>query len=223
MEVCFILIGTLILIREKNFHFELLSVLIVLINWLLIISQSAVSKIKVLVSYPEISYIFGSIFLIGNSLFLLKKFKLLKHEKFNLKLKDFGLSVIYGLCIFFIGTVYSIIIQYFSLVHSIPEHDILKSGNLHIILPILVILVPLAEEFFFRGFLVRYLQFKISFLNSLIFAAFLFSIVHPFIYFFPVFFSGIIFGLISRQDRGLVKAVIAHGTNNLITMLVMIY
>lgn len=89
----------------------------------------------------------------------------------------------------------------------------------------LVILAPLAEEIFFRGWLQR--AFRLEWLPnrawggviSALVTAFFFASVHPPISFVPVFVLGLIAGLLLNRTGGVVAGMTAHAIHNAVAIL----
>lgn len=77
-------------------------------------------------------------------------------------------------------------------------------------------LIPLAEEFLYRGLLMRRLQARFGSLRGLLGSALLFSLAH--LASAPLYnlVGGIVFGLVYLQTRSLVCAAVTHASANLL-------
>jgi len=83
----------------------------------------------------------------------------------------------------------------------------------------IVILAPLAEEMFFRGFLYRFLRGRFSFILSAVVSSAVFSLLHYNISsFLGIFVLGLCFAYIYEKKQSLVYPVILHFLHNLFTL-----
>jgi membrane protease YdiL (CAAX protease family) len=81
------------------------------------------------------------------------------------------------------------------------------------------IIVPVAEEAFFRGLLFGWLRGRLGLVAGVLLSSLLFSVVHVFdVVLLPVFLLGILFAAIYALSKSLWPAVIAHGTHNTIQL-----
>lgn len=87
----------------------------------------------------------------------------------------------------------------------------------------LVLVVPLVEEIFWRGFLLRYLANE-NFMSlpfgsynrtSFLITAGAFALVHQWSDFFPALVTGLLLNLLAVRTRSLLVCVLAHATANL--------
>lgn len=79
-----------------------------------------------------------------------------------------------------------------------------------------VVVAPLAEELFFRGYVLGVLRARDP-ANALFVSAFLFAFVHFYvIHFVPVFLIGLLLGALYERRGSLVAPIVAHGFSNLI-------
>jgi membrane protease YdiL (CAAX protease family) len=78
----------------------------------------------------------------------------------------------------------------------------------------LVILAPISEEFFFRGYMMRLLAFKNKWLGILL-SSFIWSAIHIHLaYFFPIFLFGIVLSLVYLRRNNLLVPILIHMINN---------
>jgi membrane protease YdiL (CAAX protease family)/Tfp pilus assembly protein PilF len=95
-------------------------------------------------------------------------------------------------------------------------------GNLWSIL-IIAFLVPIYEEFVFRGVILDAISRYFTFNWANVLQSFLFAAVHMNLYLFPVFFGfGLITGMLRQKSGGLWGGIIFHVLNNLLAILVLI-
>ena len=99
----------------------------------------------------------------------------------------------------------------------IPE-GLLPEG--HTLVPTFLILAlwaPLAEETFFRGFLLPPLAHGLGFLWAVSITAALFALIHGVVsIMIPIFLTGVLLALLYHHTRSLWSCVIAHGGQNAI-------
>ncbi len=83
----------------------------------------------------------------------------------------------------------------------------------------IVILAPLAEEMFFRGFLYRFLRGRFSFILSAVVSSAVFSLLHYNISsLLGILILGLCFAYIYEKKQSLVYPVILHFLHNLLTL-----
>jgi membrane protease YdiL (CAAX protease family) len=126
---------------------------------------------------------------------------------------------------FFIGLGIVILIWMFEL-FMLPESD--ESTSLFIphnfyeyILLIFgtAIIVPIGEEFFFRGYAFAAVEKNWNFHGALAFSAILFAILHfSIIGLFPLFLIGLVFAVLLKKTGSLVPCIILHGLNNFVAI-----
>ncbi|MBM7557901.1 CPBP family intramembrane glutamic endopeptidase [Halanaerobacter jeridensis] len=96
--------------------------------------------------------------------------------------------------------------------------SLLSSENLFLFLVhslLIVIIAPITEEIFFRGFIYLYCKNKVGIKWGIIISALVFGLAHfNFWIFLPTFSGGIILAWIYEQTDSLYPAMIAHGTWN---------
>ncbi len=92
--------------------------------------------------------------------------------------------------------------------------------NIFAVLLVLVILPAILEEFIFRGIIFSGLYKNRGFKFALIFSSFLFGLVHfNFVQGFSAFLTGLILGWLYWQYNSLIIPIIAHGFNNLLSVI----
>ena len=96
--------------------------------------------------------------------------------------------------------------------------NLLSSENLFLFLAhslLIVIIAPITEEIFFRGFIYLYCKNKVGTKWGIIISALAFGIAHfDFWIFLPTFSGGVILAWIYEKTDSLYPAMIAHGTWN---------
>ncbi|MCA1553206.1 MAG: CPBP family intramembrane metalloprotease, partial [Chloroflexi bacterium] len=86
------------------------------------------------------------------------------------------------------------------------------------------IVAPLAEETFFRGFVLGGLRKRFGLIGALLISATFFALLHPPIYIFPIIFGwGILLGLLFVQTGSLVPGILMHATLNSLAFAVQVY
>ena len=138
--------------------------------------------------------------------------------------------VIYAVGVFLIGTLVVMILQQASSQDvdspsQLPEH----LRNLEILLAAMTVLIaaPVAEEFFFRGFLFRGLRARLSFVPSASFSSIAFGLVHyqggawQDAWLLPIvmFFVGFGLAWLYERRRNIVANIAAHAAFNVIGFL----
>jgi membrane protease YdiL (CAAX protease family) len=88
----------------------------------------------------------------------------------------------------------------------------------------LVVVAPLAEEIFFRGFTCEVMRERLGSRGAIISSALLFAAVHLYlIQFIPVFVMGLGLAWLYEARRSLVPSFLAHATLNLIAVLLLLF
>lgn len=84
-----------------------------------------------------------------------------------------------------------------------------------------VIISPIYEEIFYRGFIYRWLRTRISMRWAVVISSFIFTIAHiPTYNVMPInFFSGIIFALAYERTNSIWPAIIVHALTNAVWLL----
>lgn len=82
---------------------------------------------------------------------------------------------------------------------------------------VLIILAPIAEELYFRGYLLNKLSSKKNLACAIIFSSLLFSILHINSFILPQFFGGIFYSLVYIKTRKLIIPIILHSLHNFIS------
>ncbi len=78
-----------------------------------------------------------------------------------------------------------------------------------------MILVPIVEEIFFRGFVQLELSTKLGRVGALFISSAIFTIFHDQFCYFSVFISSLIFGYIFLKTNNLVNSIVIHSITNL--------
>jgi membrane protease YdiL (CAAX protease family) len=109
-----------------------------------------------------------------------------------------------------------------------PVTEMLVSGvspaELIWILMVLCLIVPVAEEIFFRGFVYRGLRARWGMLTGTLGSAAFFGVVHlEVVHFLPIFVLGVVVAYTFERTRSLVPAIVIHALNNVVAVFGTIY
>jgi membrane protease YdiL (CAAX protease family) len=77
-----------------------------------------------------------------------------------------------------------------------------------------VVVAPISEELFFRGFLQSWLRAKSSALPAMVLSSMFFALVHPMVVWLPIFGVGLLLGWIYERSGRLLEAVAYHAMFN---------
>lgn len=157
--------------------------------------------------------------------FGLKKIKSVKNINYGL----LGGVIIWGLIILINNFIYSVTTYLFkcrpptqAAVDSLLNSDSLLLFIVHSLL--LIIIAPITEEIFFRGFIYLYCKNKFGILWGIVASALIFGLAHfNFWVFLPTFSGGIILAWIYEETDSLYPAMIAHSTWNGIIIIVLYF
>ena len=107
---------------------------------------------------------------------------------------------------------------------ELPSDLLLPGGSVVFSVFALAILTPLAEEIFFRGFVMRGLVNRWGFGSGLVVSAALFAGLHfsPALL-LPVFVTGLLLGGLYRLTRSLWPCIAVHAAQNLVAVSVVMY
>ena len=156
--------------------------------------------------------------------------------KYDYSLADFGLikvnfgkninyGVMGGVIIWLIVTfsnnfIYSIATKFFQVEPPTQQaiQSLLSSDNLFLFVIhslLIVILAPITEEIFFRGFIYPYCKRKLDAKGGMLISGLIFAVAHfNFWIFIPTFIGGVILAFIYERTNSLYPAMIAHSTWN---------
>ncbi len=103
---------------------------------------------------------------------------------------------------------------------DLPDGLLLPGGLAAVTVAGLVVVTPIAEEVFFRGFLLRGLANRWGTVPGIIVSAAIFAGLHfqPGVL-LPVFFTGLLLGTLYWQSKSLWPGIMAHAGQNLIATL----
>jgi len=109
-----------------------------------------------------------------------------------------------------------------------PVTEILTSGvtapELIWVLLVLCVVVPVAEEIFFRGFVYRGLRARWGVLTAALASAAFFGVVHlEVMHFLPIFVLGVVVAYTFQRTGSLVPAIVIHALNNVVAVFGTIY
>lgn len=104
-----------------------------------------------------------------------------------------------------------------------PVTEILTSGvtapELIWVLLVLCVMVPVAEEMFFRGFVYRGLRARWGVLAGALASAAFFGVVHlEVVHFLPIFVLGIALAYTFERTGSLIPAIVIHALNNVVAV-----
>ena len=104
---------------------------------------------------------------------------------------------------------------------SVLTQDVTPSaGTFLILFVLLVVLAPIAEEMFFRGFLFRLIRCRCSGLATVGSTAFAFAVLHGSPAVLPwLVFMGVVFGVVVEQTGSLYSSIMLHAMVNGLTVL----
>jgi len=89
---------------------------------------------------------------------------------------------------------------------------------------LLIILVPVSEEIFFRGITYIALKDKFGKIKGMLFSALFFAAMHGFIFhFLPIFLIGFSLAYLYERTRSLIPCIVAHSLINLVMVVSVIY
>ena len=89
---------------------------------------------------------------------------------------------------------------------------------------VLIILVPVSEEIFFRGVTYIALKDKFGKIKGMFFSALFFAVRHGFIfYFLPLFLIGFSLAYLYERTRSMIPCIVAHSLINLVALVSLIY
>ena len=109
-----------------------------------------------------------------------------------------------------------------------PVTEILTSGvttpELIWVLLVLCLIVPVAEEIFFRGLVYRGLRARWGLLTAALASAAFFGVVHlEVVHFLPIFALGVVVAYTLERTGSLVPAIVIHSLNNVVAVFGTIY
>jgi membrane protease YdiL (CAAX protease family) len=92
-------------------------------------------------------------------------------------------------------------------------------ANLYRLAPWIVLIVPLAEEVFFRGYVLRFVSQRVGVATGLAVSSALFAAVHFNLSGLAIYLTiGAILGLVCLRTRGLLAPIAAHMTHNALVL-----
>ncbi len=206
-------------IFERNFGFIsiLIGLLLLLLFWF---SERLVPYLPIVPDVRLGFYLTGSMNLVLIS-FVLLSVILDKHLKFEhvglkkFKPEDLAFGCLLLPCFFVFNLIYNLILTklgLFELMQSqylIPIFNELNNSLLLIL--VAVILAPISEELFFRGFLLNVLWKKFGFMTSAVISSLIFAAMHkPFTVVIPIFALSMFFSLMYRKSGSILPGMILH-------------
>ncbi len=141
-----------------------------------------------------------------------------------------GLVIAWFIIAKLIGGVYTIIIQRFGIsppedtVRRIPE--IFGKGTVGFILAVIVVVVvaPIVEELFFRGFIYPAFRQRIGVVGAIILSSFLFALAHASLFLIiPIMALGVALTYLYEATGSLGPPVMLHALNNLLSVILIYY
>jgi len=122
--------------------------------------------------------------------------------------------VIYQMTVIFLG------LQYL-LVPEVPKIILGIGWFIPINLFAIAVFVPVIEEIFFRGFLLREVMIKFNLFTSVVSTSLIFSFLHGDTgLFIPVFINSVVISVVYIRVRSLIPVIMIHALQNLVVTLV---
>ncbi|MFA6618796.1 MAG: type II CAAX endopeptidase family protein [Candidatus Neomarinimicrobiota bacterium] len=135
---------------------------------------------------------------------------------------NIGYLLLISLLLFLVLLAFDYLFFMIGLKKVIVVHDMLLSKNWNVVLLIIssLIVTPIVEEAFFRGFLFRImLKRKYSPLLTIMFSSFLFSLAHMNVSsIFQIFLAGIILAYIAYFFHSIIPGIIIHSIFNTLAL-----
>ncbi|MFN3974311.1 MAG: lysostaphin resistance A-like protein [Dehalococcoidia bacterium] len=131
-----------------------------------------------------------------------------------------GWAVLAPFAIFGFTLLYTLAVQRLGYTHLLPPPTpaaLREAQGLEVLLVvgIVVVLAPLAEEVFFRGFLLTGLSHRFTPSGALVVSSALFAVLHGAVgLMVPVFFAGLVLGLLYLRSGSLLVPWMAHALQN---------
>ncbi|MCK8827487.1 CPBP family intramembrane metalloprotease [Natroniella acetigena] len=184
---------------------------------------------------PLLLNLIQALLLAGITLFLVLSKYGLSLRDFGLKNDNFAVSLKYGLfsgiiiCLMIVvlnNFFYSLLSNLFGIEAPAQQviYRLLNSQNILIFLvqsSIIIIIAPITEEIFFRGFVYPYCKSKLGKSKGLILNGVLFGLAHFSLWvFLPTFVGGVILAWLYDKTNSLYSSIIAHGVWNLLVVVV---
>lgn len=189
-----------------------------LVSWLYTISDlTVILKETVFNNWIELPYIIGALFLMFYSVLLIYRWNFFKPFTKKYKIYNLFEALLGGIFIFSGNSFYAFLIEKFGVSES---HDLMQSQSINLLFLSVVFLIPVAEELFFRGVLLEFLNRVSDRTKAKIISSILFALVHPLKYFPAVIFSAIILCKLNQNNESIDKSIVAHALNNLLTLLI---
>jgi len=119
-----------------------------------------------------------------------------------------------------IRNLFSILENYLSglspMIEISPLKESVSSWAIFIYTIIGVLLAPIFEEVFFRGFLFNFLEEELGFRRSALLSSIFFATLHPVKFIPHIFFSGLGLAWIYKREKNLLYPIMAHSIYNFI-------
>ncbi|OJF91684.1 CPBP family intramembrane glutamic endopeptidase [Alkalibacterium sp. 20] len=203
-----ILVFFFIILPNNGDYGEYLSLYIQIIIYLLI-SVVICSQFSREDNHHRLSY------LVGN--FDLKDGSWLKWGGYSICLIIFGYVTVISISNIIISDVY----EFFILTPDTEQFHTTVYNLLAI--SISVLFAPIAEELYFRGYLMNKLGASKGLIIGVIFNSFIFSILHLDSFFIPQFLSGIFYSLVYIKTKKIIIPIVLHSFHNLINFIVLFF
>ncbi|MFH1454165.1 MAG: type II CAAX endopeptidase family protein [Armatimonadota bacterium] len=176
---------------------------------------------KNLFGFKYFSDVINNIFLILILLIAAKKQKLNIINAFSIKKINYRiviLSILIGVISFFTGTYLYYLIKSFCASVVIIADPYPKSNNnldSYLFIFLMVIIAPLYEEFYFRGYLLNAFK-KFGFIQAIVIASFLFGALHMncISHIISSIFVSLVLGYLVYRTGSIFSSMLAHGTFN---------
>ncbi|WP_408954475.1 lysostaphin resistance A-like protein [Natroniella sp. ANB-PHB2] len=184
---------------------------------------------------PLLLNLIQALLLAGITLFLVLNKYGVSLKEFGLKNENFVTNLKYGalsgtiICLIIVilnNFLYGLVFNLFGVEAPAQQvvYNLLNSQNILIFLvqsAIIIIIAPITEEIFFRGFLYPYCKSKFGKSKGLILNGALFGLAHFSLWvFLPTFLGGVILAWLYDKTNSLYSSIIAHGVWNLLVVIV---
>ncbi len=142
------------------------------------------------------------------------------------KIKYFSMGIYYWITCLIIVGLWGWLLEILKLDFLLPPNTakevlILAFENIFITIILVSIIVPICEEVFFRGFLIKGLERKFNLKICLLISSGIFSIFHIHIgSLFPTFILGICLGLLYIKSKSIYPSIFIHSIHNFFAVII---
>lgn len=150
-------------------------------------------------------------------------------QKLGLSRKNISKGIVFGVLAFSLIFLFTIFVNFFLELFGIKASTGVEEVLLQNIILLLsaIIVSPISEEFFFRGFLIDFLNKHLNNVNlSILLSSLLFAVFHSgygsLLEIFGAFVGGIILGFSYKKSKTLFAPIFAHFLSNFLTISLLI-